>query len=83
MPRILCVDDDPAVLMATEEVLEEAGYEVVGVRNAEAARSVLARGGIDLVVSDYRLPGASGLELGCRGGPTGPTCWRTSSAAPT
>lgn len=63
MPRILCVDDDPAVLMATEEVLEEAGYEVVGVRNAEAARSVLARGGIDLVVSDYRLPGASGLEL--------------------
>lgn len=63
MPRILCVDDDPAVLMATEEVLEDAGYEVVGVRNAEAARSVLARGGVDLVVSDYRLPGASGLEL--------------------
>ena len=63
MTRILCVDDDPAVLMATEEILDEAGYEVVAVRNAEAAFSVLTRGGVDLVVTDYRLPGASGLEL--------------------
>jgi len=63
MPRILCVDDDPGILLATEEILEGAGYEVVGVRNAEAALSVLARGGIDLVVADYRLPGASGLEM--------------------
>lgn len=57
------MDDDPGVLLATEEILENAGYEVVGVRNAEAALSVLARGGIDLVVADYRLPGASGLEM--------------------
>jgi DNA-binding NtrC family response regulator len=63
MPRILCVDDDPGVLLATEEILEGAGYEVVGVRNAEAALSVLTRGGIDLIVADYRLPGASGLEM--------------------
>jgi len=49
--------------MATEEILEDAGYTVVSVRNAEAAFSVLTRGGVDLVVSDYRLPGASGLEL--------------------
>ncbi|MEQ1856604.1 MAG: sigma-54 dependent transcriptional regulator [Longimicrobiales bacterium] len=57
------MDDDPGVLLATEEILEGSGYEVVGVRNAEAALSVLARGGIDLVVADYRLPGASGLEM--------------------
>lgn len=63
MPRILCVDDDPGVLAATQEILEDAGYDVVGVRNAEAARTVVARGGVDLVVCDYRLPGASGLEL--------------------
>ncbi len=49
--------------MATEEILEDAGYEVLGVRNAEAALAVLTRGGVDLVVSDYRLPGMSGLEL--------------------
>ena len=53
----------PARLYATEEMLEDAGYEVVAVRNAEAGLAVLGRGGIDLVVSDYRLPGKSGLEL--------------------
>jgi len=63
MPKILCIEDDPGVLSATEEMLEDAGYEVVGVRNAEAGLSVLGRGGIDLVVTDYRLPGKSGLEL--------------------
>ncbi|MEM7414285.1 MAG: sigma-54 dependent transcriptional regulator [Gemmatimonadota bacterium] len=63
MPRILCVDDDPGVLAATQEILEDVGYDVVGVRNAEAARTVVGRGGVDLVVCDYRLPGASGLEL--------------------
>jgi DNA-binding NtrC family response regulator len=63
MPKILCVDDDPGILLATEEALEDAGHEVTGVRNAEAALSVLARGGIDLVIADYRLPGLSGLDL--------------------
>ena len=63
MARILCVDDEPGVLLAMEEILDEAGHEVVAVRNAEAALKVLQRGGIELVVTDYRLPGASGLEL--------------------
>lgn len=63
MPKILCVEDDPGILLATEEALEEAGHDVTGVRNAEAALSVLARGGVDLVLADYRLPGLSGLEL--------------------
>lgn len=63
MARILCVDDEPGVLLAMQEVLEEAGHEVVAVRNAEAALKVLERGGIELIVTDYRLPGVSGLEL--------------------
>jgi len=63
MPRILCVDDDPGVLTATQEMLEGEGYDVVSVRNAEAALLVLGRGGLDLVLTDYRMPGVSGLEL--------------------
>jgi len=63
MPKILCIDDEPGVLAATEEMLEDVGFDVVAVRNAEAGLSVLSRGGIDLVVADYRLPGMSGLEL--------------------
>lgn len=63
MPKILCIDDDPGVLAATEEMLEDVGYEVAAVRNAEAGLAVLGRGGIDLVITDYRLPGMSGLEF--------------------
>jgi len=63
MPTILCVDDEPAPLALLEHTLSEAGHRTVGVRNVQAALTVLRRGGIDLVVSDYRMPEGTGLEL--------------------
>jgi len=63
MARILCVDDDAAQVMLMEDALQRAGYDTVGVRNAEAALNVLGRGGIDLIVSDYKMPGLTGLEF--------------------
>lgn len=63
MARILCVDDQDAALQIMEMALQAGGHSTVGVRNAEAALSVLDRGGVDLVVSDYRMPGTSGLAL--------------------
>jgi DNA-binding NtrC family response regulator len=63
MGTILCVDDDPAVLATFQKTLERAGHRAVGVKNGAAALKVLDRGGIDLVLSDYRMPGLSGLEL--------------------
>jgi len=61
--RILCVDDEVAALDVLRRTLECAGHQVVAVQNAEAALNVLSRGGIDLLVSDYRMPGVTGLEL--------------------
>ena len=63
MSTILCVDDDPAVLATFKKALDRAGHRCVGVSNGEAALKVLDRGGIDLVLSDYQMPGLSGLEL--------------------
>lgn len=63
MAMILCVDDEPTTLAVLKEALERAGHRVVCVRNMDAALTVLARGEIDLVVSDYRMPGGTGLEL--------------------
>lgn len=63
MAMILCVDDEPTTLAVLKEALERAEHRVVGVRNMDAAITVLARGEIDLVVSDYRMPGGTGLEL--------------------
>ena len=63
MARILCVDDEVAALVILRETLQRAGHQVVAVHKAEAALNVLSRGGIDLLISDYRMPDVTGLEL--------------------
>jgi DNA-binding NtrC family response regulator len=63
MATILCVDDEPAALLVLKDTLERAGHRAVGVPNVDAALEVLARGGVDLIISDYRMPGSTGLEF--------------------
>lgn len=63
MATILCVDDEASSVEILEDSLQRAGHETVGVHNVKAAMNVLTRGGIDLVISDYRMPGATGLEF--------------------
>lgn len=64
MPRILVVDDDPAVVRALSGHLARAGYEVVGTGSAADALAVLDRGEpVDAVVSDVLMPGMNGVLL--------------------
>ncbi|NNF26385.1 MAG: sigma-54-dependent Fis family transcriptional regulator [Gemmatimonadetes bacterium] len=63
MARILCVDDERAALERVEAALGQVGHETVSVENLDAALTVLARGDVDLVISDYRMPAGSGLGL--------------------
>jgi len=64
-PRILLVDDQRQVSRMLRASLELSGqdYNVADVASAEEALIELARGPIDLLVTDVRLPGMSGLEL--------------------
>jgi DNA-binding NtrC family response regulator len=63
MATILCVDDESSALLILRSTLDKAGHKTVGVSNVDAAFTVLARGGIDLIISDYRMPGTTGLEF--------------------
>ncbi|NJD20564.1 MAG: sigma-54-dependent Fis family transcriptional regulator [Gemmatimonadetes bacterium] len=63
MATILCLDDEASAVLVLEDALQRAGHRTVGVHNVPAAMKVLARGGVDLVISDYRMPGATGLEF--------------------
>jgi DNA-binding NtrC family response regulator len=63
MATILCVDDEPAVGLVLEDTLERAGHRPLGARNVPEALQILARESVDLIVSDFRMPGITGLEF--------------------
>lgn len=63
MSKILCVDDEPSVGCLIEDTLSRAGHIVFGARDAVEALQVLARESVDLIVSDFRMHGLTGLEF--------------------
>lgn len=64
MPRrILVVEDDPTVRRSLVEALSEEGFQVAAATTGEEALPLLSREDPDLVLSDVRMPGMSGLEL--------------------
>ena len=63
MPHILIVEDEPSMSWALAEGLSDDGFTIDTFRTAEEAWSWLQHGRSDLVISDLRLPGMSGLDL--------------------
>jgi two-component system response regulator AtoC len=61
MPRVLLVDDEPAVLFALQALLESRGDDAVLARDATEALAQLEP--VDLVITDFAMPGMDGLEL--------------------
>jgi len=61
--RIVIADDDSTMRVALHETLAVAGYETVQCPDGEAAEQVIKEGGVDLVISDVRMPGMNGLDL--------------------
>lgn len=61
--KILIVDDEEGVRRLIKKALSLQGYECLLASNAAEARGLLMRQKIDLIVSDIRMPGESGLDL--------------------
>jgi serine phosphatase RsbU (regulator of sigma subunit) len=63
-PVVLLVDDEPMVTQALGLFLElESDYAVVTAESGEEALKRFADGPVDVVVSDFLMPGLNGLEL--------------------
>ncbi len=62
-PRVLVVDDADDIRTALCDIIEEAGYNVAGAASGEDALVFLDREGADVVITDIRMPGLSGLVL--------------------
>ena len=59
-PRLLIVDDEPALRRTLERVLRGMGYEVVTAGDALLAYEALDGTGVDLILLDLHLPQMSG-----------------------
>ena len=61
--KILVVDDDPDSLSSTSKILQFADYEVVAVSSGEDALAAMKRTPFQLIVTDVRMPGMSGMDF--------------------
>jgi len=83
--RILIVEDEPLTAFDNENMLSDAGYDIVAtVDDLEEAMNVLDREKIDLILSDVRLRGdRTGIELAQAAKAKGvPTLFATGHAYP-
>jgi DNA-binding NtrC family response regulator len=60
---VLVVDDDAAFRELVADILRGEGYRVLTSASAEDALTQLGSGGVQLVVTDQRMPGMDGIEL--------------------
>jgi len=63
LKRILLVEDDPAVSYVLKRYLEAAGFAVLAVGGGKEALGLFASSPVDLVVTDFRMPGMNGEDL--------------------
>jgi signal transduction histidine kinase len=62
--KLLFVDDDFLISLSTAALLEDLGHEVVKASSGAAALEVLQSGKpVDLLITDYAMPGMTGVQL--------------------
>ncbi len=61
--NVLAVDDDPSICDLLRDSLTAQGHSVRSCLSGEQALEILSREAIDLVISDLKMPGMSGLGL--------------------
>ena len=64
MGALLIVDDEEGIRRSLKKVLEKDGYQIYQAENGESAVRIIQEHGavVDIVISDFKMPGMDGLE---------------------
>jgi len=63
MDTILIVDDEKNYLVVLEALLSPEGYEIIASDKAQDALRLIREADVDLVLTDMKMPGMTGMEL--------------------
>ncbi len=63
MQKILLIDDDPVVRSLASGIMRKKGYEVIVAKDGQEGLSFIDKHAPDLVITDYQMPGMSGIEV--------------------
>jgi putative two-component system response regulator len=61
--NVLVVDDDPVIRETLHEQLTSSSYDVTPLESAERALEIMKNRSFDIVLSDIKMPGMSGIEF--------------------
>ncbi len=60
---LLLVDDEPNVIAALKRLLRDDGYQILSASSGPQGLDLLTRHPVDLIVSDQRMPGMTGVQF--------------------
>jgi PAS domain S-box-containing protein len=61
--RVLVVDDNPQIAQLVQDILEDAGYEVLIANDGSEGLAIAHREALDLILMDLQMPGLNGVEV--------------------
>lgn len=62
-PVVMIVDDEPVIRETILEILNDEGFEAIGMSSATQALAWVERIMPDVILTDVVMPGTSGIEL--------------------
>jgi adenylate cyclase len=62
-PLLLIVDDEQQILSALRRSLRREGFEIIGVDSTREALRTLEEHPVDIILSDHKMPGMTGLQF--------------------
>jgi response regulator RpfG family c-di-GMP phosphodiesterase len=62
-PVLLLVDDEERILAALRRTLRREGFEILSAESPERGLALLEERAVDVILSDHKMPGMSGLAF--------------------
>src|SRR5690606_22787990 len=61
--RLLLVDDEPNILASLRRVFQRENYELLFARSGDEALAIMEKQPVELIMTDFMMPGMNGSEL--------------------